>query len=160
MLGTQGMFVVTVPCSSRSDELTLVKLPLLFNTTSVSSSPVADTAAEVEIGKYFRGAWATFAKEPIDGLTGYGWPQYSPNTSSLIRIAFNNQTGPHLAIGSMYDIDCPGLGPAAPNGSSSPNSTQTGKPGPSATAANGGTGVRVNTSLIGVLVWLAVSFIA
>ena len=125
-----------------------MKLPLLFNTTLVSSGVEADTPAEVEIGKYFRGAWAAFAKDPVNGLTKYGWPQYSPNTSSLIRIAYNNQTGPNLVTGNTYDIDCPGLGPAAPNGSSSPNGTQTGGPGPSQTGTNGAAGQTAHLPLV------------
>ena len=106
------------------------QLPLLFNTTLASSGVVPDTPAQVEIGRYFRGAWATFTKDPVNGLTIYGWPQYSPNTSSLIRIGYNNQTAPNLAIGNLYDVDCPGLGSPAPNG------TQTGAPSPLPTATS------------------------
>ncbi|KAK0728899.1 Alpha/Beta hydrolase protein [Lasiosphaeria miniovina] len=121
------------------------ELPLLFNTTLVSSGVVADTPAEVQIGKYFRGAWATFAKDPV---IKYGWPQYSPDTSSLIRIAYNSQTGPNLATGNMYDIGCPGLGPAAPNGSSSPNGTQTMGTGSSPAGANGTMGFTADIFLV------------
>jgi len=113
------------------------QLPLLFNTTLASSGVVPDTPAQVEIGRYFRGAWATFAKDPVNGLTKYGWPQYSLNTSSLIRIGYNNQTGPNLAIGNLYDVDCPGLGSSAPtNGSSSPNGIQTLVPSPPPTGTS------------------------
>ena len=124
------------------------QLPLLFNTTLASSGVVPDTPAQVEIGRYFRGAWATFAKDPVNGLTKYGWPQYSPNTSSLIRIGYNNQTGPNLAIGNLYDVDCPGLGSSAPNGSSSPNGTQTGVPSQPPTATSKARGLSAPFFLI------------
>jgi len=140
--------------------LTWIQLPLLFNTTLASSNVVPDTPAEVEIGKYFRGAWATFAKDPTNGLTKYGWPQYSPNTSTLIRIAYNNQTGPNLATGNMYDVDCLGLGPAAPNNSSSPNNTQMGGPGPSHTGSNGATRLHSHELLLVVFGTMLCWFIA
>jgi carboxylesterase type B len=70
---------------------------------------VANTAAETSIAKYLRGAWATFAKDPVKGLLTYGtgWPHYSTNGSTLIRLAYNNVTGTNLAIGNMYDDGCP-----------------------------------------------------
>jgi carboxylesterase type B len=129
--------------------LTIWQLPLLFNTTLASSGAVPDTPAQVEIGRYFRGAWAAFAKDPVSGLTRYGWPQYSPNALSLARIGYNNQTGPNLAIGNLYDADCPGLGPSAPTGSSPTNGTQTRVPGaPPPTATSKASELSIPTFLI------------
>ncbi len=36
----------------------------------------ASTPEEVSIGNYMRGAWAAFAKDPVNGLSEYGWPTY------------------------------------------------------------------------------------
>ncbi|KAK0613552.1 carboxylesterase [Immersiella caudata] len=134
------------------------ELPLLFNTTLASSGVVPDTPAQVEIGRYFRGAWATFAKDPLNGLTKYGWPQYSPNAPSLIRIGYNNQTGPNLAIGNLYDVDCPGLGSSAPNGSSSPNGTHTGVPSPPPTGTSSASGPSAPIFLITAIMSVVILF--
>lgn len=55
-----------------------------------------------------RGAWAAFAKDPVHGLESYGggWQRYDPNGQTLIRLAYNNQTGANLALGTTYDVEC------------------------------------------------------
>lgn len=60
------------------------------------------------IGKYLRGAWAAFAKDPEMGLVSYadGWPMYDPSSDTLVRLAYNNQTGANLARGDLYDDVC------------------------------------------------------
>jgi cholinesterase len=82
------------------------KLPLLFNTTE--TLPIPDTPAEMAIGKYLRGAWAAFAKNPRRGLLTYedGWPEYVPNRQTLVRLGFENKTGASVATGDAYDIGC------------------------------------------------------
>jgi hypothetical protein len=68
-----------------------------------------DTPDEEAMGIYLRGAYAAFARDPINGLKTYGWPQYSANDSTLVRLAYRNRTGPNLGIGNMYDLDCGGI---------------------------------------------------
>ena len=80
------------------------------------------------MGDYIRGAWAAFAKDPVQGLTKYGggWPQYSPQTNSLIRLAYNNQTGINVAMGDAYDLGCiipPFIGGSGSNGTIVPPPT-------------------------------------
>jgi cholinesterase len=84
------------------------ELPILFDNAATGQGVPNNTAAEITIGSYMRGAWATFAKNPTDGLTTYqdGWPMYDPGQATLIRLAFQNMTGNNLAVGTMYDGAC------------------------------------------------------
>lgn len=82
------------------------ELPPLFDT--VAQDLIASTADEIAIGNYMRGAWAAFARDPINGLQGYedGWPRYSVLEPSLIRIGYENHTGANLVFGNYYDDGC------------------------------------------------------
>ncbi|KAK9779700.1 putative Carboxylesterase [Seiridium cardinale] len=79
----------------------------LFNT--IPQTVDVNTPEETSIAAYLRGAWAAFAKNPASGLGDYGvgWPQYSTNEDSLVRLAYNNITGTNLITGSYYDDGCP-----------------------------------------------------
>ncbi|BCS26843.1 uncharacterized protein APUU_51554A [Aspergillus puulaauensis] len=82
------------------------------------------TPEQISTGKYVRGAWAAFAKDPKEGLKGYedGWPLYNPTEDTLVRLAYNNQTGANLARPYQYDKGCNSTFPV--NGSASqPKST-------------------------------------
>lgn len=69
------------------------------------------TAEEASIGKYMRGAWASFAKHPSGGLsTSPGWAPYRPKDQTLLRLAFNNITGPNYGWSADYDYRCPFIG--------------------------------------------------
>lgn len=80
------------------------EIPLLFG--NVEQADIANTRAENAIGRYMRGAWAAFAKDPAHGLLKYGWPLYVADENTLIRIGYKNHTGPNLAAGNFYDQDC------------------------------------------------------
>ncbi|KAF4157551.1 hypothetical protein CNMCM6069_005499 [Aspergillus lentulus] len=81
------------------------EVPVLFDT--VAQDLIPNTAEEVAIGRYMRGAWAAFARDPVSGLERYdGWPQYEAGEETLIRLGFNNRTGPNLAMGNLYDKGC------------------------------------------------------
>ncbi|KAI0170573.1 carboxylesterase [Pestalotiopsis sp. NC0098] len=79
----------------------------LFNT--IPQSVDVNSPEEASIAAYLRGAWATFAKDSAKGLSTYGggWPQYSTEGDSLVRLAYNNITGTNLAAGNYYDDGCP-----------------------------------------------------
>ncbi|CZT01075.1 related to acetylcholinesterase precursor [Rhynchosporium agropyri] len=79
------------------------EVPMIFNTAPDYPDP---TREQVSIGKYMRGAWAAFAKDPQRGLTKYGWPQYNIGQDTLVRLAYNNITGPNLINPRRYDADC------------------------------------------------------
>jgi cholinesterase len=86
------------------------ELPVLFgNYPNATGGVPASTDAELSIGNYIRGAWAAFAKDPVNGLNSYqgGWPKYNPTGNTLIRLAYNNVTGTNLAMPILYDGSCP-----------------------------------------------------
>ncbi|KAH7342684.1 Alpha/Beta hydrolase protein [Rhexocercosporidium sp. MPI-PUGE-AT-0058] len=79
------------------------EVPMLFN-TAPTTTPA--TTAQIAIGNYMRGAWAAFAKDPKEGLTNYGWPVYNTSQDSLVRLGYENMTGPNLINPYRYDADC------------------------------------------------------
>jgi len=61
------------------------------------------------MGKYMRGAWAAFSKDPEMGLKSYGWPRYKPQDGgkrTLVRLAWENGVGVNAAEPEMYDGRC------------------------------------------------------
>lgn len=116
----------------------------MFNTTLRHLLP--DTPQEKEIGAYFRGLWAAFAKDAASGTTYHdnGLPMYSANSSSLIRIGYQNSTGPSLGMGGQYDGDCSKLiGGASPTSGSGANPTSSSTGAPSGTRPAGSLGTRL-----------------
>jgi len=89
--------------SSEAGTYHIAEVPILFDTVPASPGP---TEAEISIANYMRGAWAAFAKDPVSGLTNYGWPTYNTSQDTLIRLAYDNITGPNLINPYRYDADC------------------------------------------------------
>ncbi|KAH8599490.1 carboxylesterase [Bisporella sp. PMI_857] len=151
------------------------EVPMLFNTAPLVPSA---TTEQISIGKYMRGAWAAFAKDPANGLTNYedGWPSWDPTKDTLIRLAYNNQTGTNLASGYQYDGWCsyvnvssidislylnyPDINPSVPPGglaanTGSPNSTTSSSPtqtGASPSSSTPGSGNSLKKPVAWVLV--------
>jgi hypothetical protein len=42
----------------------------------------------------------------VSFLFRYGFPKYDPSEATLVRLAFNNETGPHLALPNDYETGC------------------------------------------------------
>jgi cholinesterase len=85
------------------------ELPLIFGTLPKEGDGIpAPTDAEIAIGHYMRGAWAAFAKDPVNGLSLYqgGWPGYASSRQTLIRLGYNNLTGTNAAWPILYDAAC------------------------------------------------------
>lgn len=82
------------------------EVEVLFGT--VDQSTIPNTRQQDAIGRYMRGAWAAFAKDPVRGLLRYrgGWPRYVPDEKTLIRLGYENRTGSNLATGTLYDSGC------------------------------------------------------
>jgi len=79
------------------------ELPMIFDKIPAVPPP---TMEEVAIGNYMRKAWTSFAKDPVGGLTNYGLPAYDPDAETLVRLAWDNQTGTNAAFPSLYDGKC------------------------------------------------------
>jgi cholinesterase len=114
------------------------ELSILFNNNPSGPGIPGNTPQEVAIGSYLRGAWATFAKDPVNGLKTYsggnstGWPTYEPAGNTLVRLAYQNLTGPNLAPSEMYDSMCNATFIVPPsalvNGSTNATATGAGTP--------------------------------
>lgn len=109
------------------------ELPLLFGNYPAGKVIPDVTDAERSIADYMRGAWAAFAKDPVNGLDAYqgGWPRYLPSGNTLVRLAYGNMTGTNVADPGLYDAEC--VTKFAYNGT---NSTTT-APGPATATATG-----------------------
>jgi cholinesterase len=89
--------------SSEAGTWHAAEVPILFDTAPAIPGATAD---EISIANYMRAAWSTFAKDPVNGLTNYGWPTYNNSEDTLIRLAYDNITGPNLINPYAYDADC------------------------------------------------------
>jgi cholinesterase len=96
------------------------EIPIIFNTPPTGGHVPNDTASELTLMKYMSGAWAAFAKDPMNGLSTYqgGWPAYDPSTSTLVRLGFNDSVGTNLALPETYDSDCGIIYPVITTGAS------------------------------------------
>jgi len=140
------------------------ELPVLFDTPVTGPGIPDNTPEEIAIGKYFRGAWATFAKDPINGLTNYGggWPNYEAGGQTLIRLAYQNLTGTNLAQGNMYDTNCTVIFPVngsstAPTNPSTSASSTTSTPAPTKTPS-GATRSAVSYSVLCLIIVITLLF--
>jgi hypothetical protein len=57
----------------------MAEIPLVFGTTELFSHR-PDTAEEAKLSAAMRKAWTAFAKDPVGGLTGLGWPMYAEDS--------------------------------------------------------------------------------
>jgi carboxylesterase type B len=53
-------------------------VPLVMGTTERKKTATKNTPEEERLIINTMTAWATFAKDPVDGLTKLGWPKYNP----------------------------------------------------------------------------------
>jgi carboxylesterase type B len=79
------------------------EIPIVFGTSSLSGP---NTKTESELSRYMQGAWAAFAKDPVNGLEQYGWPRYEKGTTSLVLLGKDNATSAELAEWDSYDGVC------------------------------------------------------
>ena len=51
-------------------------------------------------------AWATFAKDPQNGLKKLGWPVYDPAKSTLIVLGGKNDSSVKFVNRKTFDVGC------------------------------------------------------
>ncbi|BDD56138.1 hypothetical protein MAP00_001612 [Monascus purpureus] len=85
------------------------ELPVVFGTAEAVTG-IADSDYEAEAAAYMRHAWATFAKDPVGGLSEeLNWPKYNPNPLSPteIQLSLGQATEAILAPSAVSDAFCP-----------------------------------------------------
>ncbi|KAK3614610.1 hypothetical protein LTR56_027140 [Elasticomyces elasticus] len=88
------------------------ELEMVFgNSLGVSGLP--NTADENETIALIQGAWAAFARDPANGLTYYGWPQYNRSADTLILLAYNNSPTAEFVDPNTYFAACANYTPSA-----------------------------------------------
>jgi cholinesterase len=73
---------------------------------SLTAISQADTPDAAKLTKDVMTAWATFAKEPKDGLTKLGWPVYDPVKESLIVLGGRNDPKIKFVNRKTFDKEC------------------------------------------------------
>jgi cholinesterase len=82
-------------------------LPLIFGTmdTGRPNQPKS-TEEELKLSKNIRTAWATFAKDPNQGLTKLGWPVYQADKPTLVLLGENNKAETKFVDPAPFDSGC------------------------------------------------------
>lgn len=78
--------------------------------TAEAVTGIADSDYEAEAAAYMRHAWATFAKDPVGGLSEeLNWPKYNPDPLSPteIQLSLGQATRAILAPSAVSDAFCP-----------------------------------------------------
>lgn len=92
-------------------------IPILFGTSNLTGP---DTRAEAETSAYYQGAWAAFARDPVNGLENYGgrnkgygsgdektgWPTYDARSRTLVTLSRRNSTSAVFEMGTAFDRAC------------------------------------------------------
>ena len=73
-------------------------------------SGLPESGPEMQLQAYMMRAWATFADDPVNGLTKeIGWPTYNSGEATLVRLGFNNSPCADFTLPSTYDSPCSSL---------------------------------------------------
>jgi carboxylesterase type B len=81
------------------------EIAMIFGTSEVLSK-TPDVPSEAQLSRIMRTAWATFAKDPENGLSDIGWPVYEQHADTLIRLGFQNEPRASLGSNEEYDRFC------------------------------------------------------
>ena len=75
--------------------------------TSEDVTRIPPSEDQKKMSRLFQKAWATFAGDPVDGLsTMMGWPEFNLGTETLIRLGYENQPVAEFVNPSLYDAPC------------------------------------------------------
>ena len=79
--------------------------------TAPDITGIPNTPAEEAVSAYMMRAWATFADDPEKGLSErLGWPRYDPAKTTLVGLAYQDQTNASFVSPGTYDAPCAALG--------------------------------------------------
>lgn len=81
------------------------EIGLVFGTYNQSTIANA-TTQEVLFSKQMQGGWVAFAKDPVNGLIEYGWPQYQANGTTLIQLGKNDMALTTFNNSQAYNTGC------------------------------------------------------
>lgn len=66
-----------------------------------------ETNITVEASHYFQQIFRTFIRDPAHGLERiYGWPTYTPNTTTSMELFNGNTISTTLKSSERYDLTC------------------------------------------------------
>ncbi|KAE8327297.1 Alpha/Beta hydrolase protein [Aspergillus sergii] len=82
-------------------------VPIVFGTYNKTTIQPSSSPAEVAASKYIQGAWVAFAKDPWNGLSNYGWPQFTSQNRSLVNLALDNRATATIGSAEKWDSHCP-----------------------------------------------------
>ncbi|OAP54757.1 hypothetical protein AYL99_11205 [Fonsecaea erecta] len=78
--------------------------------TSADLTGEPNTPLQDVVSRYMRHAWATFARDPMNGLREQlGWPLYNNSGSTLVRLGYGNETKASFVNPAEYDAPCSAL---------------------------------------------------
>ncbi|KAJ1713230.1 Alpha/Beta hydrolase protein [Aspergillus flavus] len=83
-------------------------VPIVFGTYNKTTINPSSSPAEVAASKYIQGAWVAFAKDPWNGLSKYGWPQFTSQNRSLVHLALDNRVTATIGSAEQWDSHCRG----------------------------------------------------
>lgn len=66
----------------------------------------SNTELEVVVSDYMQHAWTNFARDPVGGLHGLGWPRYNSSDDTLVRLGYSNETTASYVNPKSYDAIC------------------------------------------------------
>ncbi|EJU02409.1 alpha/beta-hydrolase [Dacryopinax primogenitus] len=85
------------------------EIPSVFGTFRQSTFNFPPTANEIALSAYMQSAWVAFARNPVSGLTSFGWPNFSTSLLTPSIAALGNSKNPAGVTFSPpieFDVGC------------------------------------------------------
>ncbi|KAL6890870.1 Alpha/Beta hydrolase protein [Trichoderma evansii] len=90
---------------STSGAYHMVDLHMIFG-ASEDVTALPTTADQRKLTQIMQTAWATFAEDPIDGLTSLGWPQFDQSKDSYILLGNDSISSVQYVAPSNWNSPC------------------------------------------------------
>ncbi|KAF8646282.1 hypothetical protein AX16_007291 [Volvariella volvacea WC 439] len=98
----------------------VAEIPIIFGTYELPFPNIPATDNERALSRLMQNTWATFARDPRNGLTGMGWPKYVPTLRTTALFGNSaNQGGVLYEFGTVVDLPCVGISTASLNATTS-----------------------------------------